>query len=69
MCRWAKQVGEACTNPVDLGCHYPVHSGSDAFTVQIVRSIDGRSCVFDDSRSHELFLKKGRAVDQSIYKA
>lgn len=67
-CSWAKQVGEACTDPEELGCIYHVYSDPDAFTVQVIRSIDGRSCVFEDARSSCLFLKKGRDVDQSIYK-
>jgi hypothetical protein len=69
MSRWHKQVSPHIDPPTGLGLEYPVHNDPEAFTVQILRSIDERSANLDDfGRKQCLFHKKGRAVDDSIYK-
>lgn len=45
---------------------YCPSSSPDAFSAQILRSIDARSALLEDGRN--LFTKKGRAVDDSIYR-
>jgi hypothetical protein len=68
-CRWSCQVSHGITPPRQLGCHAASLPPSDpeAFAVQIVRSCDSRSALFNPSRMDLLFAKKGRAVDRSIY--
>ena len=67
--RWEKQadpkVGKLST-PDNLGCVYAPSQATDSFCGQILRSIDARSADLENGRN--LFMKKGRGVDDSIYR-
>ena len=69
VCRWEKQadprVGKLST-PESLGCVYAPSQAADGFCGQILRSIDARSADLENGRN--LFMKKGRGVDDSIYR-
>lgn len=70
--RWQKQVDSSWTfDAAAAGLAAPEaqeEPGPDAFTVQVLRSIDDRSAALDRSPDavQRLFLKKGRLVDRSI---
>jgi hypothetical protein len=66
-CRWQKQAGAGeLVTPERLGCVYAPSTGPDAFRGQLLRSIDSRSADMQPQRN--LFRKKGRLVDDSIYR-
>ena len=68
VCRWMKQVSNNFTSPVQLGCQpMPASTSPEAFTVQVLRSIDSRSALLSSAKADRLFNKKGRSVDRSIY--
>lgn len=69
LCRWEKQVDAKAgkfSTPEMLGCVYAPSAAPDGFCGQILRSIDARSADLETGRN--LFMKKGRGVDDSIYR-
>jgi phosphatidylserine/phosphatidylglycerophosphate/cardiolipin synthase-like enzyme len=67
LCRWTKQVNSNILPPEHFGCVAAASNHPEAFSVQLLRSIDSRSATLGPSKMSRLFLKKGRSVDHSIY--